>query len=128
VQVRSYPSSPCGQGTASSFCRPRGGSLQSCRMVLKATYGGMAHSVVELMVVLENLASGRHRSESCACPEAASSVAVWELLVQSPSVRRLEGWVDGRLEAAQRRAWWCPIVPGFHSTGDDAVVLGMAAQ
>jgi hypothetical protein len=30
-----------------------------------ATYGGMVHNVVELMVVLENLASGRRRGESC---------------------------------------------------------------
>jgi hypothetical protein len=41
-----------------------------------ATYGGMAHSAVELMVVLENLASGRRRGEPCACPEATSRVVV----------------------------------------------------
>jgi hypothetical protein len=35
-----------GKGTASSFYRPRGGSLQSCRTV-STTYGGMVHSVVE---------------------------------------------------------------------------------
>jgi hypothetical protein len=34
------------------------------------TYGGMAHSVVELMVALEKLASGGCRGKSCACPEA----------------------------------------------------------
>jgi hypothetical protein len=34
VQVSRYLSSPCGQGTASSFYKPRGGGLQSCRMAL----------------------------------------------------------------------------------------------
>jgi hypothetical protein len=100
VQVSSYSSSPCGQGTASSFYRLRGDSLQSCHMVLSATYGGMAHNVVELMVVVENLASGGRRGESCACSEATSRVAAWKLLVWSPSVCRLEGWADGRPEAA----------------------------
>jgi hypothetical protein len=93
-----------------------------------ATYGGMAHSVVELMVVLENLASGGHRGESCACPEATSRVAAWELLVWSPSVRQLEGWADGGLEDAQRRVWRCLVVMGSHNIGDDAAVLGMGAQ
>jgi hypothetical protein len=83
-----------------------------------ATYGGMAHSVLELMVVLENLASGGRRGDSYACPGAASRVATWELLVWSPSVRRLEGWADGGPEVAQRRAWRCPssrapTVPGM---------------
>jgi hypothetical protein len=71
----------CGQGTASSFYRPRGGSLQSCCTVLSATYGGMAHSVTELMVVLTNLAPVGRRSESYTCPGAASRVAVWDLPV-----------------------------------------------
>jgi hypothetical protein len=56
-----------------------------------ATYGSMAHSVVELMVVLENLTSGGHRDKSCDCPGVASRVVVWELLVQSPTVHLLEG-------------------------------------
>jgi hypothetical protein len=33
-----------------------------------ATYGGMAHSVLELMVVLENLAPSGRRGESCVRP------------------------------------------------------------
>jgi hypothetical protein len=53
----------------------------------KATYGGMAHIVVELMLVLTNLAPVGRRGESCTCPRAASRVAVWVLLVRSPSVR-----------------------------------------
>jgi hypothetical protein len=97
-------------------------------MTLSATYGRMAHSVVESMVVLTNLASGGRRGVSCACPGAASRVAVWELLVWSSFVRRLEGWADRGPEAAQRWVWWCPIVLGFHSAGDDAAALGMAAQ
>jgi hypothetical protein len=76
MQVSSCPSSPCGQGTAPSFYRPRGGSLQSCHTVLHATYGGMVHSDVELMAVLTNLARVGRRGESCTCPGAASRVAV----------------------------------------------------
>jgi hypothetical protein len=93
-----------------------------------ATYGGMAHNIMKLMVVLENLASGGRHGKSCACPGAASRVATWELLVWSPSIRRLESWADRGLEAAKRQAWQCPIVPGSHSVGDDAAAPGMAAQ
>jgi hypothetical protein len=49
-------------------------------------------------------------------------------LVWSPFVCRFEGSADGRSEAAQRRAWQCPIDLGSHSAGDDAAVLGMVAQ
>jgi hypothetical protein len=52
------PPPPCGWGTASSFYKPRGGSLQSCRTVL-ITCSGMVHNVVDLTVVLANLASGK---------------------------------------------------------------------
>jgi hypothetical protein len=41
----------------------------------------MAHGVVELMVVLTNLASVGRRGESCTRLGAASRVAVWELPV-----------------------------------------------
>jgi hypothetical protein len=88
----------------------------------------MAHNVVELMVVLANLASGRCRGESCARPGVASRVAVWELLVWLPSVRRLEGWADGGHEAAHQQAWRCPVVLGSHGTGNDTAVPGMATQ
>jgi hypothetical protein len=44
----------------------------------KATYGGMAHSAIELMVVLTNLAPVGHRGESCTCLGVASRVDVWE--------------------------------------------------
>jgi hypothetical protein len=53
----------------------------------EASYGGMAHSVVELMSVLTNLAPVGRRGEPCTRPGAASMVAVWEFLVWSPSVR-----------------------------------------
>jgi hypothetical protein len=49
-------------------------------------------------------------------------------LVWFPSVCRFEGLADGRPEAAQWRAWQCPIDLGSHSAGDDDAVLGMAAQ
>jgi hypothetical protein len=93
-----------------------------------ATYGSMAHSVVELTVVLENLAPGGRRGKSCARPRAASRVMARELLVQSPSVLLLEGQADKWSEDVQRRAWRCPVVPGSHSAGDDATVPGMVAQ
>jgi hypothetical protein len=60
--------------------------------------------------------------ESCARPEAASRVAVWELLVWSSCVRQLEGWADGGLEVAQRRAWRRLVVLGSHNAGDGTVV------
>jgi hypothetical protein len=119
---------PRGQGAAASFYRPRGGDLQSCRTALRATYGGMAHSVAELMAVLVNLAPGGRRGESYTRPGATSRVAAWELLVWSPSERQLEGSADGRPEDAQQWAWRCLVVPGFHSAGDDAAVPGMVAQ
>jgi hypothetical protein len=106
----------------------QGGGLQSCRTALSTTYDGMAHSAIKLMVVLANLASGGRRGESCACLGATSRVAAWELLVWSPSVRRLGGWADGGPEAAQRQAWRCPVVLGSHSAGHDAAAPGMAAQ
>jgi hypothetical protein len=40
------PFSPRGKGTASSFYRPRGGSLQACRAVVN-TCSGMAHNVMD---------------------------------------------------------------------------------
>jgi hypothetical protein len=93
-----------------------------------ATYGSMVHSVVELMVFMENLASGGHHGESCDCPGAASWVVAREIFVRSTSVHLLEGWADGGSEDVQRRVWRCPIIPGFHSAGDDAAVPGMVAQ
>jgi hypothetical protein len=61
--VSCYPSSPCGQGTTSSFYRPRVGGLQSCRAGLSATCGSMVHSVVKLTVVLANIASDGRRGD-----------------------------------------------------------------
>jgi hypothetical protein len=122
-----YPSSPCGWGTAPSFYRPRRGGLQSCPIVL-AMYGGMVCSATEWMVVLTNLASGRRRGESCACPGAISRAVVWEPLVWPFCMRQLMGWADRGLEVTQRWAWRRLVVLGSHSTGDGAAVLGMVAQ
>jgi hypothetical protein len=55
---RRLPRPPAVGGAASSLYRPRGGSLQSCHTVL-ITCRGMVHNVVELTVVLANLASGK---------------------------------------------------------------------
>jgi hypothetical protein len=95
---------------------------------LSATYGGMAHSVVDLTVALVNLASGGRHGESCARPGAASRVAAWELLVWLPSVHWFKGSADRRPGGAQRPVWRCPVDPGSHYAGDDSAVLGMAAQ
>jgi hypothetical protein len=86
------------------------------------------YSGVELLAVLTNLASGGRRGESCAYPGAVSRVVAWEPLVRSSCVRQLEGWADGGLEVAQRRAWRRLVVLGSHSVGDGAAVLGMVAQ
>jgi hypothetical protein len=88
---------PRGQGTASSFYRPRGGGLQSCRVGLSATCGSMAHSVVELTVVSANLTSGGRRGGSCARPGATSRVLAIELLLgrgpyADSRVRLTEDW------------------------------------
>jgi hypothetical protein len=128
MQVCSYTLSPRGRGTASSFYRPRGGGLKSCHTALSATYGGMAYSVAELMVVLANLTPCGHHGESYTHQGEALRVAAWELLVWSPSVRRLEGSADGRPKDAQHRAWRCLIVPGFHSAWDGAAAPGMVTQ
>jgi hypothetical protein len=71
-----YPSPPSGWGTASSFYRPRSGSLQTCHTVL-ATCGGMVYSATEWMVVLANL--------------ALSGVVVGPV----PAQERLRGWLCG---------------------------------
>jgi hypothetical protein len=88
----------------------------------------MMYNAVELMVVLTNLTCVMRRGEPCTCPGAASRVAVWELPVWLPSVPWLEGAADERPTDAQQRSWRCLVVPGSHSTGDGAVVPGMAAQ
>jgi hypothetical protein len=53
----------------------------------KATYGGMVYNIMELMVVLTNLAPVRRHGESCACPGAALRVVVWEPPVWSLVIR-----------------------------------------
>jgi hypothetical protein len=86
VQVFSYPPPPPRLGDRPPFYRPRGGGLQSCRVVL-IMCGGMAYSAVELMAVLANLAPAGRHGVSCSRLGAASRVVVWELPVWSPSVR-----------------------------------------
>jgi hypothetical protein len=46
VSVLAVVPPPCGQGTAPSFYRLRGGGLQKCRTI-PITCSSMAHSVVE---------------------------------------------------------------------------------
>jgi hypothetical protein len=86
------------------------------------------YSGVKLLAVLMNLASGGRRGESCAYPGEVSRVVAWEPLVRSSCVRQLEGWADGGLEVAQRRAWRRLVVLGSHSVGDGAAVLVMVAH
>jgi hypothetical protein len=103
VQVSSYLSSPRGQGTASSFYKPRGGGLQSCRTILSATYGGMAHSVMDLMVVLTNLAPVGVRGNS---PFGRRPYA--DSRVQLTGGRRTHNNERGDVLLS-----WAPIVPGM---------------
>jgi hypothetical protein len=121
TRVSCCPSSPCGQGTASSFYRARGGGLQSCRVALSVVCSGMAYIVVESTIVLANLASGGRHGGSCACPGAASRVVALELLF-------------GRRPYANSRAWLTEA-RGLYSGGRGDVssiwvptVLGMPRQ
>jgi hypothetical protein len=94
----------------------------------KATYGDMAHSVVELMVVLTNLTPFGCRGESCACPGVASRVAVGasrfghcpytDSRVQLTECRRMHNSGCGDVLSS-----W-----GSHSVGDGTAVHGMIAQ
>jgi hypothetical protein len=116
--VSNSPSSPRGQGTASSFYRPRGGGLQSCRATLSATCGSMAHSVTESTVVLTNLASGGRRGESCSRPGAASRVATLELLFgRCPYAGSRVGLTEDRRPHSGGRgdvpSTWVPTVLGM---------------
>jgi hypothetical protein len=76
MQVRNNPSPPPRPGTASSFYRPRGGGVQSCRTVLSYMwwYGVLR---LEWLAVLANLTPSVRRGESCASLETVSRVAVW---------------------------------------------------
>jgi hypothetical protein len=117
VQVHSYPSSPCGQGTAPSFYRPRGGGLQSCRTVL-LTSDGMVYNATERMVVLTNLASGGRRGESCARPGATSRVHCGNLLFgrhpyASSRVGLTEGWRLHNSGCGDVLSSWAPTAPGM---------------
>jgi hypothetical protein len=118
VRVSSYTSCPRDQGTASSFYRPRGDGLQSCRVALSVVYGSMAHSVMELTVVLANLVSGERRGGSCACPGVVSRVVALELLLG----RRSYADSRGRLREERRPhnggrgdvpSTWVPTVLGM---------------
>jgi hypothetical protein len=84
MQVCNYPSSPCGQGTDSSFYRSRGGGLQSYRTVLGYVwrYGAQCHGV-----------DGRH-GESCLWRDIAASL----VLVQE----RFEGSGMGAFRLSRR--------------------------
>jgi hypothetical protein len=53
---------------------------------------------------------------------------VWELLVWSSPIHRLEAHADGGLEDAQWPVWRCLAVPWSHSARDGAVVPGMVAH
>jgi hypothetical protein len=128
-----YPSSPRGQGTASSFYRPREGGLQSCRMALSAVCGSMAYNVVELTTILAHLAFGRRRCGSCARPGASRVVAL-ELLFDHRPYANSRAWLaeDRRphtVDVAMTCQLGSPQCRGWpYSAWDGGVVAGMAAQ
>jgi hypothetical protein len=128
MQVCNNPSSPCGQGTDSSFYRPRGGGLQSCRTVLSYIwqYG------VQCRGVVDRPGESRSQQASWRPPVLAQKrLRGWlrgRLPLESSSVRRLKGVADGRPEGVQWWGWRCLVIPGSHSDGDGIAVLGMAAQ
>jgi hypothetical protein len=112
MQVCNNPSSPCGQGTDSSYYRPREGGLQSCCTVLSYVwwYGVQCRGVVDR--------PGESRSQQVSWRPPVlpqKRLRGWlrgRLPLESPSVRRLEGVADGRLEA--------------YSGGDGDVLLSRA--
>jgi hypothetical protein len=111
---------PRGQGTSSSFYRPRGDGLQSCRTVL-ATCGGMAYNAKEWVAAWRILLLAGRRDKSYACPGAASRIVVWEPLAWLSSVRRLEGHADGGWKSYNSGC-------GDVLSSRAPVVLGMALQ
>jgi hypothetical protein len=118
MRVSCYPSSPCGQGTASSFYRPRGGDSQSCRVALSAVCGSMVYIVMDLTAVMENLASGRRRGGSCARPGAASRVVALESSFDRCPYANSRAWLteDWRLDNGGRgdvMSTWVPTVLGM---------------
>jgi hypothetical protein len=91
----------------------------------------MAHSVVELTVVLANLASGGHCGGSYACPGAVSRAVALELLLgRRPYIdSRAQFMEEWRLHSGGRGdvpSSWVPTVLGmtlqclgwWHSGGD----------
>jgi hypothetical protein len=84
VQVCNYPSSPCSQGTAASFYRPRGGGLQSSRTVL---------IYVWWYDVQRHGGDGRP-DESCSWRDVAASPV--------PLQERLRGWRCGSFSFGHR--------------------------
>jgi hypothetical protein len=112
-----YPTSPRGQGTASSFYTPREGGLQLCRVALSAVCGTMAYNVVELTTVLAHLAFGRRRGGSCARPGASRVVAL-ELLFDRRPYANSRAWLaeDRRPHNGGRGddlSTWVPTVRGM---------------
>jgi hypothetical protein len=127
-------------GDRPSFYSPRGGSLQACPTVL-TTCGGVAYSVVELMVVLENLASVRHHGVPCSRPRAASRVSCGD----SPFGRRPRAdsrvrLTDGRRAHSSRHgdvlsshvltaSGWVLQCPGWqHSDRDGRIGLEVTVE
>jgi hypothetical protein len=105
MRVSCYPSSSsCGQGTASSFYRARGGGLQSCRVALSAVCGSMVYNVMELTTVMANLTSSGRRGGSCACPGAASRGVASEYSFDYRSYTSSRAWLteDRKLHSSRR--------------------------
>jgi hypothetical protein len=116
-----------GQGTTPCFYRPRGGGLQSCRIVLElcmevwrttlwSWWLSWRISPPSGVVASPVPAQKRLRGWLCGCLPLGSSSVCW-----------FEGVADGRPEDAQWRGWRCLVVPGSHSAGDGAAVPGMGA-
>jgi hypothetical protein len=83
--------------------------------------GGMAHNAGDSMAILANLALGRHRGGSYACPGAALRVVVLELSSDRRPYTGLRVWLteDRRLHSGRRGHVPSPWVP---------TVLGMVPQ
>jgi hypothetical protein len=80
--------------------------------------GGKAHTAGDSMAVLANLAPGKRRGGSCACPGATSRVVAPESLSDRRSYTNSRYWLTGEWKLRRGRrgdvpSAWVPIVLGM---------------
>jgi hypothetical protein len=116
-----YLSRPPSYEVASSFYRPRGGGLQSCRVAFGYIVAVLTHGTCDLMVSLANFDPYTRRGGSCSCLGVTSRVVMPVLLpcrrLYTSSRVRLTGGLE--LHSGRRGS-----VPSARAL----TMLGMASQ